>query len=608
MESQGGAIQRVDRKSLQSRDIQPKSDSKEKLRFNWNTPVALSPNEKGTIYIGAQYLFRSRDHGQSWDKISPDLTTNNPEQQKQEESGGVTVDNSAAETHDTIYTVSEAPRQPGVIWVGTDDGNLQLTRDGGKSWTNLTANVGLPPQSWVSWIEASPYAPGAALAAFDRHTFGDTAPYVYRTTDYGKTWTPVVKQGQGVRGFAHVIKEDPRKPGLLYLGTEFGLWVSLDGGGRWAQFKGAEFPDVPVRDLAFQARDADLAIATHGRGIWVIDDLTPLRALTPEVMSQDLSLLPSRPAQQRIEANGGWSTGDAQFVGDDPPDGAFITYFEPHRRLIGKLTLQVLDPSGKVIDTLPATTRAGINRVVWSMRASAPRVPPAAQLAGASSLGPRWLPGTYTARLTSNGRAVTQGFPVTLDRRVTFSLADRRKQFDAAERVSDLFGRETDLLTRINAMREGARDRAAPLPAADPLKARLQALSDQADGLRKEIVATKEGGAITGEERLREHTDQLYGALNSWEGQPADYQLKRIDVLQGQLGDLQARFAQLAQGDLAKINAELEAHKLAPVVIPATPPPGGPQVAGGDALKTLAGWRFGLRSSSVAEQGVAERD
>ena len=183
VESQGGSITRVNRKTLESRDIQPKSESSEKLRFNWNTPVVLSPNDKGVIYIGAQYLFRSKDHGQSWDRISPDLTTNDKDQQKQEESGGVTVDNSAAETHTTIYAVSEAKGQPGVIWVGTDDGKVQLTRDGGRSWIDLTRNVGLPPQSWVSWIEASPSTPGAAYATFDRHTFGDMTPYVYKTTD-----------------------------------------------------------------------------------------------------------------------------------------------------------------------------------------------------------------------------------------------------------------------------------------------------------------------------------------------------------------------------------------------------------------------------------------
>ena len=277
VESQGGSLLRVNRKTLEARDIQPKSDSTEKLRFNWNTPVVVSPTEVGTIYIGAQYLFRSRDHGQSWDKISPDLTTNDPAKQKQEESGGITVDNSAAETHTTIYAVSESPKAAGTIWVGTDDGNLQLTRDGGKSWTNLTKNTGMPAFSWVSWVEASPTDPAVAYAAFDRHTQGDFAPYIYRTADYGRTWTRIAGPEQGMRGQAWVIKEDPEKPGLLYAGTEFGLWISPDGGRRWAQFKGGDLPDVPVRDLAFQTRDHDLAIATHGRGIWIIDDLTPLQ-------------------------------------------------------------------------------------------------------------------------------------------------------------------------------------------------------------------------------------------------------------------------------------------------------------------------------------------
>ena len=198
-----------------------------KLRFNWNAPIHMSPNEKGTLYIGAQFLFRSRDHGQTWDRISPDLTTNDPEKQKQEESGGVTVDNSSAEMHTTIYSISESPKNGQIIWVGTDDGNVQITRDGGKTWTNVVGNVaGLGKNSWVSTIEASRFDEATAYATFDRHTFGDMKPYAYKTTDYGKTWTALPAQESGVRGFAHVIKEDSVKPELLFLGTEFGLWIS----------------------------------------------------------------------------------------------------------------------------------------------------------------------------------------------------------------------------------------------------------------------------------------------------------------------------------------------------------------------------------------------
>ena len=242
-EAQGGTIGRVNRHTLEVRPIQPLPNYNErKLRFNWNTPIHMSPNEKGTIYIGAQFLFRSRDHGQSWERISPDLTTNDPEKQKQEESGGVTVDNSSAEMHTSIYSISESPKNGQIIWVGTDDGNLQITRDGAKTSTNVVANVpGLAKNSWVSTIEAGRFDEGTAYVTFDRHTLGDTKPYAYKTTDYGKTWTSLNVQENGVLGYAHVVKEDTVDPNLLFLGTEFGLWISVDSGQHWASTREATF-------------------------------------------------------------------------------------------------------------------------------------------------------------------------------------------------------------------------------------------------------------------------------------------------------------------------------------------------------------------------------
>src|SRR5882757_969060 len=440
-EYQGGEIGRVNRNTHEARNIKPRPNYNEKLRFNWNTPIALSPNEKGTIYIGAQFLFRSRDHGQTWDRISPDLTTNDPEKQKQEQSGGVTVDNSSAEMHTTIYSISESPKQKGLIWVGTDDGNIQLTRDGGKTWTNVVGNVpGLPKNSWVNWVQASNFNPGTAYAAFDRHTFGDMEPYVFKTTDYGKTWTPLVtpQDPKSVRGYAHVIKEDLVKPDLLFLGTEFGLWVSIDGGKSWAQFKGNHFPAVAVRDLAIQPRDNELVLATHGRGIWIVDDITPLRHLTPEVTAQEAAFISARPTQQRIEAFGGWPSGAAAFKGDDPAAGAVITYYQKSRHLFGKLKIEILDAQGNVVDELPAGTRRGLNRVVWTMHLRPPHVPPAVQLAEAGTQGPRALPGTYTVRLQKNGKSYATQITVGLDQRVRWSLADRQKQYDAAMKVHEL--------------------------------------------------------------------------------------------------------------------------------------------------------------------------
>jgi photosystem II stability/assembly factor-like uncharacterized protein len=570
-EAQGGNIGRVNRRTHEGRDIQPKPNYKEKLRWNWNTPIALSPNEKGTIYIGAQFLFRSRDHGQTWDRISPDLSTNDPEKQKQEQSGGITVDNSAAEMHTTIYSISESPKDKLVIWVGTDDGNVQVTRDGAKTWTNVVGNVpGLPKNSWVSWVQAGNFDAGTAYAAFDRHTFGDPAPYVFRTADYGKTWTPLVTatEVKGVRGYAHVIKEDLVQPNLLFLGTEFGLFVSIDGGKAWAQFKGARFPAVAVRDLAIHPRENDLVLATHGRGIWIIDDITPWRALTSDLLKQEASFVSARPIQQRIEANGGWSTGAAVFVGDNPPNAAVITYYQRSRHLFGKLKIEVLDASGRVVDEVPASKRPGLNRVIWSMHEKPPRVPPAAQIANAGIRGPRLLPGVYTVRMTKAEKTTETKLTVGLDRRVKFSEADRKAQFDAAMKVHALFGDESAVMDRILALRGSLAKSGGALPEGDPLRQTITDFDKKVDAVRKQIVATTEGGAITGEERLREHTDQLYGAILSYEGKPADYQIARIDALRRELEDVTKEFQQLIAKDLPALNETLKAKGQPPIAPP----------------------------------------
>jgi photosystem II stability/assembly factor-like uncharacterized protein len=589
-EYQGGNVGRVNRYTHEARNIQPRPNYNEKLRFNWNTPIALSPNEKGTIYIGAQFLFRSRDHGQTWDRISPDLTTNDPQKQKQEQSGGVTVDNSSAEMHTTIYSISESPKDKSLIWVGTDDGNLQLTRDGGKTWNNVIGNVpGLPKNSWVSWVQAGNFEPGTAYAAFDRHTFGDMAPYVFRTTDFGKTWTPLVaaQDPKRIRGYAHVIKEDLVKRDLLFLGTEFGLWVSIDGGKNWAQFKGNHFPAVAVRDLAIQPRENDLVLATHGRGIWIVDDITPLRALTPDLMSQEATFVSARPVQQRIEGSGGWANGDAAFVGDNPPDAAVIAYYQRSRHLFGRLKLEVLDASGRVIDELPASKRPGLNRVTWTMREKPPRVPPAAQIAFSSAVGPRLVPGTYTVRMTKAGKVSETKLTVGLDRRAKFTEADRKSQFDAAMKAHALFGDESALTDRILFLRKELAKNGAALPEGDALRKSISDFDAKVDAVRKKIVATTEGGAITGEERLREHTDQLYGALLSYEGKPGAYLIAYIDALKRELDDVTKEFEQLLAQDLPALNESLKAKGDQPI----PQPPG--KVAVNDAAFRLGGGLIG---------------
>ncbi len=558
-EAQGGEIGRVQRYTHEIREIKPLPNyGEKKLRFNWNTPIHMSPNEKGTLYIGAQFLFRSRDHGQSWDRISPDLTTNDPEKQKQEESGGVTIDNSSAEEHTTIYSISESPKNGQIIWVGTDDGNLQITRDGGKNWTNVVGNVsGLGKNSWVSTVEASRFDEGTAYVTFDRHWYGDMNPYCYKTTDYGKTWTALPVRESGARGYAHVIKEDSVSPNLLFLGTEFGLWISVDGGQHWAQYKGSNFPAAAVRDIAVQAREGDLVLGTHGRGIWVIDDILPLRALTPDLMSKEATLIPGKTIQY-FDVFAGWVEGNESYTGPSRPTDAQITYYQRGRHIFGDLKIEILDSNGKLVDTVPGSKHRGLNRAAWSMRIKAPAVPPAATALFEAAQGPRVLPGTYTVKMTKGDNVYTEQLNVTLDPRAKFTVEDRKAQFDLTMKVYHTIEHMTWGVEAIEGVRNGANARAGKLPEKDALHKQLEDLSAKCDELRKKIVATKEGGMITGEERIREHLGQLYGAVNGYEGRPADYQAARSESLAHELQDVIDDFQKLAQKELPGINASLK--------------------------------------------------
>ncbi|HEV3206030.1 MAG TPA: glycosyl hydrolase [Terriglobales bacterium] len=563
-EAQGGTIGRVNRYTHEVRSIQPLPKyGEKKLRFNWNTPIHMSPNEKGTIYIGAQFLFRSRDHGQSWERISPDLTTNDPEKQKQEESGGVTIDNSAAEMHTSIYSISESPKNGQIIWVGTDDGNVQLTRDGAKTWANLVGNVpDLPKYSWVSTIEASRFDEATAYATFDRHTFGDTKPYAYKTTDYGKTWTALPVQQNGVRGYAHVIKEDTVDPNLLFLGTEFGLWISTDGGQRWAEYKGSNFPAAAVRDLVVQARESDLVLGTHGRGIWIIDDISPWRALKPELMDKDAAVIDGPPAIQYFNAQGGWPEGDETFNGPSRPTDAIITYYQKRRHIFGDLKIEVFDQDGKLLDTVAGSKHRGLNRATWGMRLKPPQVPPAAAALFEASQGPRVLPGTYTVKLTKGDQTYTGKVKVVLDPRAKFNLDDRKANFDLSLKIDRLLEHMSYATAAILGVRNGSTASAAKLRDKDPLRARLQQLAADSDKLRSKIVATTEGGMITGEERIRELVGTLYGDVTSYEGRPADYQVERTEALSHELEDVISDFHKLTDRELPAINAGLKKKKL----------------------------------------------
>lgn len=561
-ESQGGYIGRINRFTHETRDIKPLPSYKEgKLRFNWNAPIHISPTKNGTIYLGSQYLHRSRDFGQTWERISPDLTTNDPEKQKQEQSGGVTVDNSSAETHTTIYAIGESPRNPLVIWVGTDDGNLQVTRDAGKTWTNVVNNIqGLPKNAWVTTVEPGHFDAGTIYATFDAHTFGDMRPYAYKSTDYGKTWTSLIAADAPVRGYAHVIKEDLVNPRLLFMGTELGLWVSVDAGASWSRYKGGDLPSVAVRDLAIHPRDHDLVIATHGRGIWIIDDITPLRSLTPETLVRGGAFVQTTPAVQRIGAFGGWANGDAEFVGPNPPNDAVITYYLQKRHIFGDMKLEVLDSAGKLLTTLPTSKRRGLSRVTWSMRMPPARIPPAAT--AAFGPGPRYMPGTYTVRLIEGDSTYTTKLRVTRDAAMKHTIADRQAQFALSLKLYEMLDEMTGLVERMNALRAELENRQTGLTSTDSLLSKLSHASGTLDELRKKIVATKEGGMITGEERLRENLTELYGNVINYEGRPSATQVQRGSAIGRELGDVSKDFDRWIARELDPLNALLTARNL----------------------------------------------
>jgi photosystem II stability/assembly factor-like uncharacterized protein len=555
VEYQGGNISRVRLLTREARDIKPQPGAGDpEYRFNWNAPIHLSPNEPGTVYLGGQHLFRSRDRGESWEKISPDLTTNDPKLQRQKQSGGLTIDNSTAENHTTIYAISESPKDGAVIWAGTDDGNLQVTRDGGRSWTNVVGNVpGLPAGTWVSSVAASPHDAATAFATFDGHRRGDMKPYAYRTTDHGATWQSLATDG--VEGFAWVLKQDLVDADLLFLGTEFGLYVSVDAGRQWARFTG-NLPKVAVHDVAIHPRDGDLVLATHGRGVYILDDLTPLRHLGPETVDSEVALLPSRPAV--MYAAGGLQEfgGDDEFVGRNPPEAATITYYLKKRHLFGDLKIEIHDGEGKLISTIPGGKRKGLNRVLWPMRLPPPKVPPASSLAPAF-VGPRVLEGTYTVRLIKGNETVAGQVQLVADPRSPHSPEDRAVQQRLALRLYGMLEELTYVVETSVGVRDQARERAKGLAKGDKLAKTLEDLAKAFDDFRGGLVATSEAGWLSGDEKLREWIAGVYSGVTSYDGMPTQTQLDRTEVLAGQLEAAAKRFESLAGTELARANEAL---------------------------------------------------
>jgi hypothetical protein len=321
-------------------------------------------------------------------------------------------------------------------------------------------------------------------------------------------------------------------------------------------------------DLAIHPRDHDLVIGTHGRGIWIVDDITPLRALTPETLSQDVVFIETKPSIQRISGPGGWMNGDAAFVGPNPPDEASVTYYQKRRHIFGDLKMEVLDAEGKPLSTVPTSKRRGLSRATWAMRLKPPQVPSAAIAAGGAFMGPRVLPGTYTVKLTKDQHVYDSKLQVSADPRAKHSTDERQAQFNLSMKLYNLLGDMTYAVERINAVRLGLEERIAKLSKDDPLAKRLRTAGAETDGFRKKIVATKEGGMITGEERLREFLAELYGNVVGYEGRPSQTQMDRAQTIERELADVVKDFETWVAKELPGVNSAITQKQMAPVTPP----------------------------------------
>jgi photosystem II stability/assembly factor-like uncharacterized protein len=546
---QGGRINRTNQRTGESKYIKPFPETgTQRLRFNWNTPTVFG-KKSGYLYVGAQYLFRSRDRGDTFERISPDLTTNDPVRQNQEKSGGLTIDNSTAENNTTIYTISESPLDENILWVGTDDGNIQLTSDGGKSWSKLNGSIaGLPVQAFISHIDADNYNRNAAWVTVDAHRNGDMNPYIFYTEDLGKTWSSVATKD--ISGFCQVIKQDPVNQNLIYLGTEYGLFISLDHGKMWVRFKN-KVPQTGIYDIAFQTKQNDLVLATHGRGIIIIDDLTPLRSFTQTVMEKDFAFLPTR--QYFFPSGGGEQDfpGDAEFTGLNRTTAATICYYLKKRHTFGEMYINVYDSTGNFLKKLPAGNRKGINIVQIATAMDPPKVPKSPNILGEAAFGPEYKAGTYPIKLVKGTETFTTNLVLNDIPEMKHTAEDRRIQRETLMKAYYLLEELAAVDQKILNTRDTLKSKVPAAKRSDLKK--IQSLIATCENLHGQISATQAGeGGITGQIRLREDIAEVYGAVGGYPGRPTNLQIKALENYNNQVKEFSAKIDNIIKNDLPK--------------------------------------------------------
>ncbi|MDB5208779.1 MAG: glycosyl hydrolase, partial [Flavisolibacter sp.] len=535
-ESQGGNASRIDLRTLKNVSIKPQSEGDEKLRWNWNTPIVVGAKNGSNLYMGAQYLYKSTDKGSNWTRISTDLTTNDKAKQEQDKSGGLSADNTSAENHTTIFTIAESPLDEKMIWVGTDDGNLQVTTDGGKVWTNTAkgyAAAGIPLQTWVSSVEPSRFDKQVVYATFDNHMYGDHKTYAAKSTDGGKTWKAFTSSE--FTGFAHKIKEDLKNRNLLFLGTEMGLFASVDGGANWFRMKNRIPEYALVRDIQIHPQTADLVLATHGRGIIVVDDISTIRLMSAEVADKDVQLFPMKaiPLSTGLGSGGfpptgGWNSGN-------PVSIPAIQYYLKDRPNSGDMKIEILDAKGSLVQTLTPGKRKGINKVYWNLRGTPPKVAAGGtKMDPAGFTAPMVMPGNYTVRLKVGDKAYTEPLVVVHDSaNKSFTLAERQAQYKTAMDALNLYNELTANIEEVNT-RQADLKRWTALSKNEESKKVLKAYTDSLEALRSTLLATKQKSIFADEEQLRERVSELYSTITNQEAKPSNMQVQRVTVLKKQ--------------------------------------------------------------------------
>ena len=605
--SYGGLTTRYDHRTGQERNISPYPNNPMgagadvlKYRFQWNFPIVFSPHDPNTLYAAANVLFKSTDEGSSWQIISPDLTRN--DKTKQGASGGpITKDNTSVEYYATIFALMESPVQAGTIWTGSDDGLIQLSRDGGKNWSNVTPSSSIMPE-WIqiNSIDASPHDAGTLYVAGTMYKWDDNKPYLYRTSDYGKTWKKITN-GIPDTAFTRVIREDPNKRGLLYAGTETGMYVSFDNGERWQSLQ-LNLPVVPITDLVIQKREKELVVATQGRSFWILDDLPLLHQMIEAggFSAAGETRLYKPKESYRLPGGGGGPLPSTATVGRNPANGV-VVYYSLKEKPTSEVQLEFLDPAGKSIrkftgrvrkpgdaPTAPAAApgegfgggpppsvpmEVGLNRFVWDTRhTDAVRFPGMILWAG-EVRGPKMMPGTYQVKLTVDGKPLTQNFEIKADPRVSTTTADYGKQLELGLRIRDKLTEIHNAIIQIREVRRQVEDLLKRLTGQPNFKV----VNDAGTALNKNLTTIEETLYQTKNQsnqdplnypiRLNNKLAALGGVVGSAEAAPTAQSYAVYDELVTQIDAELQKLAQIMRTDVPAFNQLVRDQNIPAVVV-----------------------------------------